>query len=152
MKKQLLFLSALVVTVVTFYSCTPDGSLGMFGDAYNMSGGSNPSGGSDDSNGIVGYWISPSCGFSDANSFRFNSNGRGVQASKDCSGICGSIVLNFSYTVSGNNLICVFDASQPLVYCSGYNPQSPNSPGTLTIPFNLNGNTCTISGDVYHRS
>ena len=55
MKKQLLLLlSVALVTVVTFYSCTPDGSVGMFGDAYSLAGGSNPSGGGDNGSGSGG--------------------------------------------------------------------------------------------------
>jgi len=95
--------------------------------------------------GIIGTWITPSCGFSDAATWYFGSDGRGSLTTKDCNGICNPTVLNFSYTVSGNTLNSVYDATQPIVHCEGYDDSRPGSPGTTSQSFDLSGNTLTVS-------
>lgn len=95
---------------------------------------------------IQGMWYATACnGDTQAIKWYFGTDGRGYLSTKDCNGICGPIVLNFSYTVSGSSLTCVYDAVQPVVHCTGYNDNTPSSPGTQTFPFDLNGNTLTVS-------
>jgi hypothetical protein len=96
-------------------------------------------------NDIVGTWITPSCGFADAATWYFGSDGKGSLTTRDCNGICNPTVLKFSYTVSGNTLNSVYDANQDPVYCEGYGESPIGSPGTTSQNFDLNGNSLTVS-------
>ena len=122
------FLSSLLVFVLFLSSCQKDADTT-----------TTPTSSSD----IVGTWTAPICGLSCV--WYLGSNGRGYLSTQDCNGICDPMILNFSYSVSGNVITSVYDATQPIVHCSGYQDSRPNSPGTQSQPFDLNGNTLSVS-------
>lgn len=105
----------------------------------------NGGGGTGGSDCIVGVWYSEACGNPNGVVWTFNSNGTGSFSNPDCNGICTNIVFNFSYTISGSTCTVDYDAQQPLVYCDGYDPASPQSPNTESFSFECSGNTLTVT-------
>jgi len=94
---------------------------------------------------IVGKWYAASCGFTDAQTWNFGADGKGSVTTKDCSGICNPTVLNFSYTVTGDILNCVYDAVQPIVHCNGSADTRPSTPSPTSQTYTINGNSLRLS-------
>lgn len=94
---------------------------------------------------IVGKWYAASCGFADAQTWNFGADGKGYVSTKDCSGTCNPRVLNFSYTVTGDVLNCVYDAVQPVVHCNGSADSSPAVPSPTTQTYTIDGNSLRVT-------
>lgn len=105
---------------------------------------SNKGGGSG-SSCIEGTWYSDACGDPQGVVWKFNNAGTGSFSNKDCNGICNPIVFNFSYSVSGSTCSISYDAQQPLVYCTGFEPLAPPSPGDESFTFECTGSTLTVN-------
>ena len=105
---------------------------------------SNKGGGSG-SSCIEGTWYSDACGDPRGVIFNFNADGTGNSSNPDCNGICTPFVINFSYSVSGSTCSLDYDAQQPVIYCTGFDPLSPGSPADESFTFECDGSTLTIT-------
>jgi len=92
-----------------------------------------------------GSWFSDACGDPRGVIWEFNADGTGSSSNPDCNGICGPLVFTFTYTVSGSTCNLDFDAQQPLVYCTGYDPLAPNSPANSSFTFECDGSSLTVN-------
>lgn len=94
---------------------------------------------------LEGTWFSDACGDPQGVVWKFNSGGTGSFSNPDCNGICNPIVFNFSYSVSGSTCSISYDAQQPVVLCTGFDPLSPPSPSDESFEFECSGSTLTVN-------
>jgi hypothetical protein len=92
-----------------------------------------------------GSWYSDACGDPRGVIWNFNADGTGSSSNPDCNGICGPLVFTFTYNVSGSTCYLDFDAQQPVVYCTGYDPLAPNSPPNSSFTFECDGSSLTVN-------
>ena len=104
---------------------------------------------------ITGVWYAPGCGSSKGHTLTLTgsaTSGIGNLASIDCNGICNPIILKFNYTISGSTMVWNFFTTQPLVYCTGYDPLSPKTPASSSHTISgVSANSFTLDSQVFNR-
>ena len=94
---------------------------------------------------IIGNWYAAASGFADGKTLHFGADGKGYVSTKDYYGICDPTILNFSYTITGDILNCVYDAVQPIVHCNGSADISPVVPEPTSQSYTITGNSLRLS-------